>query len=140
MINGRKVEFKLKELPNDMKILAFLAGELSNGATFFTTFANVSIHNHRDVTKLFRKDWLPFPYEKRMEVTKRVTAERTKLLARKLADSTVTTKINNFIKTLGSRQSEIPLVEELEVFAKPDPLKNNICKEYFLKVSYLTFF
>ena len=43
-VNGsqRLVEFKLAELPNDMKILAFLAGELSNAATYFSTFANVS--------------------------------------------------------------------------------------------------
>ena len=32
-----KVEHKLAELPNDMKILSFLAGELSNSAKYFTT-------------------------------------------------------------------------------------------------------
>ena len=36
-----KVEFKLGELPNDMKMLAFLAGELTNTAQYFLTFANV---------------------------------------------------------------------------------------------------
>ena len=37
--NGvRKVEFKLTELPNDMKMLAFLVGELSNAATIFLHF------------------------------------------------------------------------------------------------------
>ena len=33
-----KVEFKLTELPNDMKMLAFLVGELSNAATIFLHF------------------------------------------------------------------------------------------------------
>ena len=30
------------ELPNDMKKLCFLAGELSNAAKYFTTFADVN--------------------------------------------------------------------------------------------------
>ena len=42
-----KVEFKLGELPQDMKMLAFLAGELSNAARYFTTFANVNKANHK---------------------------------------------------------------------------------------------
>ena len=36
-----KVEFLLGKLPNDMKMLAFLAGELSNASTYFSIFANV---------------------------------------------------------------------------------------------------
>lgn len=35
------VKFVIAELPNDMKMLAFLAGELSNSATYFSTFADV---------------------------------------------------------------------------------------------------
>ena len=44
-INGLHVSFHFEELPNDMKMqamLAMLGGELSNSATFFSTFANVS--------------------------------------------------------------------------------------------------
>ena len=37
-----KVEFKVTELPNNMKMLSFLAGELPKSATYFTTFANVN--------------------------------------------------------------------------------------------------
>ena len=40
-----KVEFKLAELPNDMKMLSFLAGELLNSAKYFTTFADVNSEN-----------------------------------------------------------------------------------------------
>ena len=40
-INGLHVSFYFEELPNDMKILAMLAGELSNSVTFFSTSANV---------------------------------------------------------------------------------------------------
>jgi hypothetical protein len=38
----RKVEFKVGEIPSDMKMLCYLGGELSNAAHFFTTFARVS--------------------------------------------------------------------------------------------------
>ena len=43
-VNGvsYNVEFKLEALPNDMKMLAFLAGELSNSAYYFSTFGNVN--------------------------------------------------------------------------------------------------
>ena len=36
------VEFKVQSVPSDMKMLAFLGGELSNAAFYFTTFANVN--------------------------------------------------------------------------------------------------
>ena len=36
------VKFRISKLPNDMKMLSFLAGELSNSATYFSTFADVS--------------------------------------------------------------------------------------------------
>jgi hypothetical protein len=43
--NSVNVKFKISELPNDMKMLDFLGGELSNAATYFSTFANVSTHS-----------------------------------------------------------------------------------------------
>ena len=43
--NSVNVKFKISQLPNDMKMLAFLGGELSNAATYFSTFANVSTHS-----------------------------------------------------------------------------------------------
>ena len=36
------VKFVISELPNDMKMLAYLAGELSNRATYFSTFADAN--------------------------------------------------------------------------------------------------
>ena len=43
MVKGRKrkVEFKLPELPNNIKMPSYLAGELSNATTYILTFANV---------------------------------------------------------------------------------------------------
>ena len=56
-----KVKFKLAELPN-VKMLSFLAGELSNSAKYFTTFADVNFENYRDYTKSFGIHWKPFLY------------------------------------------------------------------------------
>ena len=47
-----KVEYKVAELPNDMKMVCFLASELSNCAHYFTTFANA---NHSDCSELNKK-------------------------------------------------------------------------------------
>ena len=54
------VEFKL---PNDMKMLCFLAGELSNAAKYFTIFADVNTDNYRQYNKSYGKDWKPFSYD-----------------------------------------------------------------------------
>ena len=42
-VNGKEVvlSFKFELLPNDMKYLAFLAGELSISASYFSPFADV---------------------------------------------------------------------------------------------------
>lgn len=52
-IKGRKfkVEFKLGELPNHTKMLCFFAGELSNCAHYFSTFANVNKADCNDIKK-----------------------------------------------------------------------------------------
>ena len=83
-----KVEFKLNELPNDMKIAgdSFLAGELSNAATFFTTFANVNRKDAMDIKKSFgtnkTSSWKTFTYESRVEVAKKVEKFKEKNLER----------------------------------------------------------
>ena len=41
----------LGELPNDMKMLCFLGGELSNIAHYFSTFADVNKSNYNDIKK-----------------------------------------------------------------------------------------
>ena len=38
----KTVKFEFAEIPNDMKMLCFLAGELSNSSKYFSTFGNVS--------------------------------------------------------------------------------------------------
>ena len=52
----KKVEFKLGELPNDMKFLGFLAGEITNSAYYFLNFANVNQDSKKDVNRIFGFD------------------------------------------------------------------------------------
>ena len=61
----KPVEFKLCELPNDMKMLCFLGGELSNSAKYFTTFADVSSDDKMDYKKKYGVDWKPYSYGRR---------------------------------------------------------------------------
>jgi hypothetical protein len=37
------VKFFVAELPNDMKMLAFISGELSNSAKYFSSFSDVTL-------------------------------------------------------------------------------------------------
>ena len=67
-----------------MKMLAFLGGELSNAALYFTTFANVNKKDCNDMTKSFSldgsKSWKPFDYEKRLSDAALVIAKRRSFL------------------------------------------------------------
>ena len=135
----RKVEFKLTELPNDMKMLAFLAGELSNAATYFCTFANVKRDEANDYQKTFGEAggnyWKPFTYEKRVQDAIKVEAKKRQLEAKKSSPGTLHGKILTYIShELKSRQYKYPLVEEFIDLAKAEPLhlKNNVVKERFM--------
>ena len=132
-----KVEFKLAEWPNDMKMLSFLAGELSNSAKYFTTFADVNSENYRDYTKSFGIHWKPFLYSKRVEDSKKVVKKKQELQSSKICHVTKRRKITSFIShNLKSRQKEIPIVKHFIDNAKCETLhlKNNVCKELFVKL------
>ena len=132
-------EFKLGELPNDMKMLSFVAGELTNSATYFSTFANVTqidvmIHK-KGFGKNSESEWSPFPYEKRLADAAKVANKKEELEKSKLAKSSKRTKLTSYIaKELKSRQEFIPLVERYIDCAKAEPLhlKNNVIKERFI--------
>ena len=136
------VEFKLELLPNDMKMLAFLAGELTNAAHHFLTFANVNKENVQDLNRSFNSgkenDWMPFSYKKREEDAQLVKQrkEQLKLSTKKLAPTTLRNKITTYIKSLNSRQEFLPRVGVYvdKALAEPLHIKNNVCKEFFLKV------
>ena len=73
------VEFKIAELPNDMKMLCFLAGELNNNAHYFSTFANVNKLDCSNITKNIgegSKDWMTFSTAKRVAGGKKAQEKR----------------------------------------------------------------
>ena len=136
-----KVEFKFDELPNDMKILAFLAGELTNSATYFSTFANVNNKDCTNYKKTFgttsSNEWTPWKYNKRLDDAKKVNDKKTEIVKSKVCTGTQRNKITTFISTcLKSRQEEIPIVGSFVDRAKSEPLhiKNNTIKELYSKL------
>ena len=134
------VEFKLGELPNDMKMLCFLAGELSNASRYFSTFANVSSKTSKDPTKSISNsvgDWNPFSYEKRLENAKKALKKKAELSRTNTKKETQRSNLTSYIgQVLHSRQETVPLVGNYIGRAKAEPLhlKNNVVKELFLKM------
>ena len=64
------VKFVFAELPNDMKMLAFLAGELTNSATYFSTFADVDKESSTKIGTLgcnASDTWKPWKYADRFK-------------------------------------------------------------------------
>ena len=65
-VNDAIIRFKFAEIPNDMKMLAFLAGELTNSAKYVSTFADISSDKLCDVNKSFgqenHNDFRPWEY------------------------------------------------------------------------------
>ena len=133
------VEFKMGGLPNDMKNLAFLEGALSNAAKYFCTFADVNTTNHRNPDSSFgepESQWKQFPYEHRLSTAAAVATKKRKLEETGKAQKSQRTKITNSIGSKSSRQEFVPLVAEYIDLATCEPLhlKNNVCKEQFMKL------
>ena len=93
-VNGTEVKFTFTEFPNDLKMLAFLAGELSVSATYFSTFANVNRGNCDVVSGAFgtgpTHTWQPWNYNQRVAIAKEV--EKLKLKLEKQKGSKVSKK------------------------------------------------
>ena len=145
VVNGahKLVEFRVAELPNDMKMLAFLAGELTNSASYFSTFANVTQRDSNDCSKSLTEDgskgWRPFTYEKRMSDAAKVSKKRKELGIPEdshLQPASKRQKLTQFISSIKSRQEFEPLVGKAITRAKPEPLhlKNNTVCEQFMKL------
>jgi hypothetical protein len=115
-----------------MKMLAFLAGELSNSATYFSTFADVSKDNLAKCKSSYgpeRSDtWKPWNLDKRVKDAQAVDKYKKKL-SPNLAKNTAQSKITTFIAKQNSRQQFMPLVGDLIDNAHIEPLhlKNNAC-------------
>ena len=136
-IEGLKVTFKFEEVPNDMKMVAMLGGELSNSAKFFSSFANVSKENCSDLKGTFatncRTMWHSWKYEERIAVANQVDKFKQSLSTKQLKDKQFRTKVTDFISKKNSRQEFVPLIGKLIEKAHVEPLhiKNNAWQYFF---------
>jgi len=140
-IQGIKVEFMVGELPNDLKMMSVLAGELPNSAIYFITFANVSKDDCNNYQKKFGStsdcQWKPWSYGKRLSDAEKVFAKKKEIEKGSFAKVTARNKFTTFISTkLKSRQEFEPLIDTFLDRAKAEPLhlKNNTIKEQFMKL------
>ena len=107
--NGKQVNVKFSfiELPNDMKMLAFLSGELSNGAKYFSSFANVSNDDANNTLGTFGRSnvntWKHWVYSERLTVVKEVEQMKAKLSRQHLSSSTKRSRLTTFIAKNKSR-------------------------------------
>ena len=133
------VKFKVGELPNDMKMICFLAGELSNSAKFFSSFANVSVDNANNVKGTFgigkENTWQPWNYSSRAAVANDVETFKNQIAKKKLSEATKRTKITTFIANKNSRQEFIPPLGLLINRIHVEPL--HFMLVYLLTVIYL---
>ena len=133
------MSFHFEELPNDMKMLAVLGGELSNSAKFFSSFANVSTNDCTDLSGTFGSSpsckWKPWEYSSRLKVVQKVDSLKSSLDGKPLSRKQKRTKVTEFIARQKSRQECLPLVGKLidKAHVEPLHLKNNAWG-YFFKV------
>ena len=133
------VTFHFEELPNDMKMLAMLAGELSNFATYFSTFGNVNIYDCTDLDGTLspnpKSKWQPWVYKERLKIAQKVDTLKSSPKFKALPEKSKRIKVNEFIKENKSRQEFTPLLGKLinKAHVEPLHLKNNAWG-YFFKV------
>ena len=99
-INGLHVRFHFEELPNDMKMLAMLGGELSNSATYFSSFANVNTKVCTDLKGTLGSGplckWKPWDYGNRTKVVQAVNSFKASLDAKPLPLNVTTVTIEDY--------------------------------------------
>ena len=120
------------QLPNYMKMVAFLGSELSKIATYFSSFADVSKHSKSFCESTYGSSasdmCKPWKYSKRVKVANAVEKFKRKLIP-KLAESNNRSKVISLNASQIIRQDFICLVGELIDKALVDPLhlKNITC-------------
>lgn len=121
---GKEVRFTFKLIPCDMKWASTFSGELSNAATYFSPFANVSQTNKN---KLFgsiggpESTWQPWDYKKRLEMAAKVDNFKKKL---RDPNGKQRGDVTKFIAHSKSRQEFVPVLGKYVDRIKPDPLHN----------------
>ncbi|CAB4036926.1 Hypothetical predicted protein, partial [Paramuricea clavata] len=91
---------------------AFLSGELSNSAKYFSSFANVSSDDAKNTQATLGRGientWKPWMYSARLKVVNEVEKLKAKLSKQPLSDSTKRSKMTSFIAQKKSRQEFEP--------------------------------
>ena len=85
------VKFVFAELPNDIKMLAFLAGQLINSATYFSTFADVDKVSFTRIGTFGSNasdNWKPWKYADRIKVVKTVDKFKKKIESKNVSANT----------------------------------------------------
>ena len=124
-----EVKFVISELPNDMKMLNFLAGEL----IYYFTFGNVNTATSANCKGTFGPErsntWQPWAYNNRLEVAGKVEKFKKSLEKKHLTDVTKRSKVTSYIASQKSRQEFVLLLGNIIDRAHVEPLhlKNNAC-------------
>lgn len=86
------VKFCFSQLPNDMKMLCFLARELSNSARYFSIFTDVSTATMNELDGTFgsngKNTWEPWKYERRVTIANQIDKFKKSLAKQKMSEST----------------------------------------------------
>ena len=133
VIDGKEItlSFKFELLPNDMKYLAFLAGELSISAFYFSPFADVKKDDINNTQSTFglehRHKWHPWKYCERITKATEVEKKKAEVNKTNLKPAKKHEKVTSFISQQKSREEFPPLVGKFIDCAKVEPLhlKNN---------------
>lgn len=141
-VDGKQVSvsFQFELFPNDMKYLAFLGGELTISASYFSPFADVCKSEINCLKGTFGltsdKKWKPWKYSDWLKVADAVAKNKEQLVNSALRPSTKRDKITSLISQKKSRQEFPPLVGKFIDKAKVEPLhlKNNAWQHWNLSV------
>ena len=133
VIDGKEItlSFKFELLPNDMKYLAFFAGELSISAFYFSPFADIKKDDINNTQSTFglehQHKWHPWKYCERITKATEVEKKKAEVNKTNLKPATKREKVTSFISQQKSRQEFPPLVGKFIDCAKAEPLhlKNN---------------
>ena len=83
-----------------------------------------------------KNDWNPFSYEKRIADVKLVDLKKKELQKSKCLEKTKRSNLTAYMGKINTRQEFVPLLSTYVDRAKAEPLhlKNNVCKEMFIKL------
>ena len=125
-VDGKTVKFEFAEIPNDIKVLSFLGGELSNSAKSFSSFGNVTYDDMANLQFTFGRahtnQWKPWEYGKCFKVAKQVGELKNKLPKTSLSASTKQGRVTSLLAENQSRQEFAPRIGKLIGKAHVEPL------------------